>query len=70
MNELLINLRNHQRAEREMPPEIQAVREQMGQYGEMLAAQQQQRDEALARLLKKSWGDETLADLLLVMGLV
>lgn len=70
MTELIINLRNKVRAEREVPPEIEAVREQMGQYGERLAVEGELRAEALARVIEKSWSDETLRDLLVALGLV
>lgn len=70
MSELIVNLRNHAREERPVPEEIAEVREQMGRYGELLATQEQLRSEALTRLMQKALKDDTLADLLLVLGLV
>lgn len=70
MSELIINLRNKVRAEREVPPDIERVRVEMGQCAERLAVENELRAEALARVIEKSWSDETLRDLLVALGLV
>jgi hypothetical protein len=70
MSELIVNLRNRVRAERDVPADVESVRQQMEQYGALLAAHEQMRAEALQRVMKRAAKDEMLADLLLALGLV
>lgn len=67
--ELLVNVKNHQRTERDLDPALLAVRAEG-----LLASEEQARYEALRaaaveRLRERAQYDEAIADLLLVLGL-
>jgi hypothetical protein len=67
--ELLVNLRNHKRAERPLEAEALIFRGEAMQVANAMAAQERKRAEALDRLRERALEDETLADLLTVLGI-
>jgi hypothetical protein len=67
--ELLINLRNHKQEERPLSEEALAFRGESVLISNSMAAQERKREEALGRLRERALEDETLADLLMVLGI-
>jgi hypothetical protein len=67
--ELLVNLKNHKRAERPLEAEALIFRGESAQVMNTMAEEGRRREEAMARLRERALEDETLADLLLVLGI-